>query len=74
VTQSHVPDNVRAEIARRKKRQEDIAELLNLPRQAVSQRLLGRVDFRISELQAIADFLGVVISVLLADHSKAASA
>ena len=73
VMQSHVAANVRAEMARRRKRQEDIAELLSLTRQGVSQRLLGRVDFRIGELQAIADYLSVPISVLLTDNAKAAS-
>lgn len=72
VMQSHVPANVRAELARRRKRQEDLAELLGLTRQAVSQRLLGRVDFRIAELQAIADYLEVPIGTLVAEQQATA--
>lgn len=70
---SHVAANIRAEIARRGKNQVDVAEALGITRQAVSNRLLGRVEFRVSEVQAIADYLGVPASVLVDDHSKAAS-
>lgn len=66
--QTHVAANVRAEIARRKgTKQEDLADLLGITRQAVSRRLLGRVDFRVAELQAIADYFGIPISTLLDD-------
>ncbi len=70
--QSHVPANVRAELARHRKRQEDIAELLGLTRQALSRRLLGYVDFRIAELQAIADYLEVPIATLVAEQQASA--
>jgi len=63
--QSHVAANVRAEIARRGKTQGDIAAVLGFTRQSLSQRLLGRVEFRASELQAIADHLGVSIAELV---------
>ncbi len=65
VSQSHVPANIRAEVARAGKNQADIAELLGITRQAVSQRMLGRVDFRISEITAIANYLGVPSSALI---------
>lgn len=71
--QSHVARNVRAEIARRGKRQGDIAKLFGFTRQAMSRRLLGHVDFRIAELQTIADYLGVPVAVLI-DDPKTTSA
>ncbi|WP_373202627.1 helix-turn-helix transcriptional regulator [Mycobacterium marinum] len=70
--QSHVAANVRAELARKNKRQEHLADLLGFTRQAVSQRLLGRVDFRVAELQAIADYLEVPISALVGDSKASA--
>ncbi|KRQ20032.1 hypothetical protein AOT85_18855 [Mycobacteroides sp. H054] len=69
--QSHVADNVRAEAARRGKNQGDLAQLLGISRQGVSQRLLGRIEFRVGELQAIAAFLDVPITALLADQAVA---
>lgn len=71
--QSHVADNVRAELARQGKRQVDIAEQLGFTRQALSKRLHGHVDFRVAELHAIAELLGIPISKLVNDSTKAAS-
>lgn len=71
VMQSHVADNVRAEAARRGKNQNDLAELLGISRQGVSQRLLGRIEFRVGELQAIAAFLNVPITTLVPDQAVA---
>ncbi|WP_165692431.1 helix-turn-helix transcriptional regulator [Mycobacteroides abscessus] len=67
--QSHVADNVRAEAARRGKNQGDLAQLLGISRQGVSQRLLGRIEFRVGELQAIAAFLNVPIATLVPDQA-----
>lgn len=67
---SHVTDNIRAELARRKKNQGDLAELLGITRQGISQRLNGQVQLRVGELQAIADYFGVPVTALL---DKAAS-
>lgn len=69
--QSHVADNVRAELARSGKRQVDLAKFLGFTRQAVSKRLHGHVDFRVTELHAIAEYLGVPISALVNDETKA---
>lgn len=69
---SHVPANIRAEAARRGKSQADLAVVLELSRQGVSQRLLGRVPFRIHELQKIASYLDVPLSQLV-DEAKASA-
>lgn len=68
-----VADNIRAEIARRGKNQIHIAEVLGITRQAVSRRLRGDVEFRASEVTAIADYLGVPASVLLGYDAKASA-
>lgn len=74
MSQSHVPANIRAEATRRGKNQTHIAGLLGITRQAVSRRFAGHVDFRLAELEKIADYLGVSVADLLNDHTtKAAS-
>jgi transcriptional regulator with XRE-family HTH domain len=60
-----VAANVRAELARRRIRQIDVAERLGVSRQNVAQRLNGSVDFRVGELIAISDMLGITVIELL---------
>jgi len=60
-----VAANVRAELARRRIRQTDVAERLGVSRQNVAQRLNGSVDFRVGELISIADMLGIPIGELV---------
>lgn len=64
-----VAANVRAEVARRRLRQLDIAEELGLDQRAVSRRLLGQVEFSASELQKMATLLEVSVSRLLGEVS-----
>ena len=59
--QIDVAANVRAELARRRITQTDVA-----------QRLNGSVDFRVGELIAVADMLGITIAELL-DGVKASA-
>ena len=59
--------NIRAEMARNGKTQTDLAQLLGITRQSVSQRMLGRVDFRVSEVQAIATSLNVTVADLIGE-------
>lgn len=51
-------------MARRGKTQADVAAVLGKRRQQVSQRLLGRVPFRLDELQTIAELLDVPLGSL----------
>lgn len=67
-----VAANVRAEIARAGKSQSDVAQHIPLSQQSLSQRMQGRVPFRISELQRIADYLGISVNALVSE-TKAAS-
>jgi len=60
-----VARNVRAEMSRRRITQAVVARHLNLSQPAVSQRLIGSVEFKVSELQAVAELLGVSTASLL---------
>ena len=60
-----VAANVRAELARRRITQTDVAQRLGVTRQNVAQRLNGSVDFRVGELILIANMLGITIGDLV---------
>lgn len=74
MVQIDVAANVRAELARAGKTQEDAAVVLNKTRQAVSRRLLGRVPFDVHEVTALADYLGIPVAVLFGSSTERASA
>ncbi len=65
--QTNLAANIRAELARNGKTQSDLADHLGITRQALSQRLLGRVDFRMGEVTAAATFLGTTIATLVGE-------
>lgn len=60
-----VGDEVRAAMARRRVSQAALGKHLELSQAAVSRRLLGEIPFDISELTAIASFLGVPLETLV---------
>lgn len=68
MAKEHTPEsiaaNVRAAAARKRISQSTIAGHLGLNQQQVSRRLLGQVEFRATELQAIADLFDVSIESL----------
>jgi transcriptional regulator with XRE-family HTH domain len=53
---------VRAEMARQGVRQRDLAEHLGLSQPQVGKRLAGEIEFRPSELAAVAELLRVPLS------------
>jgi transcriptional regulator with XRE-family HTH domain len=63
--QIDVAANVRAELARHRITQTEVAERLGVSRQNVAQRLNGTVDFRVGELISIASMLGISIADLV---------
>ncbi len=75
VTQS-LPDTVaaevRAEAARQGIRHRVIAERLGLSQAQVSERMRGGIEFRLSELEQIADLLGVRVQDLMRAPERAA--
>jgi transcriptional regulator with XRE-family HTH domain len=58
-----VAENVRAELARQKLTQTDLAGWLGLSRTSIYRRLNGHTDFRTNELQVVARHLGVDVTV-----------
>lgn len=53
---------VRAEISRQRKPQRELAEILGISQQQVSDRVLGVVEWRISELVQVARWLDVPLT------------
>ncbi len=62
---SAVAANVRAEAARRRVEQRDIARALAMSRAAVSDRFRGRTPWTLSEVEGLARFLRVSLEELL---------
>jgi transcriptional regulator with XRE-family HTH domain len=62
---------VRAEAARRNITQAQIGERLGFSQTFVSRRLLGRVEFSISELEALADMFDMPLSELVSAEGVA---
>ena len=52
---------------RRKRTRRDLALLLGLAAPAVTRRINGEIDWRVSELRAIADYLGSSVSYLVGE-------
>ncbi|SBT64257.1 BetR domain-containing protein [Micromonospora sediminicola] len=61
----HVSSEVRAELARQRRPQRDIAELLGISVNQVSERIRGDVEWRVSELVLVAELLGVPVAQFL---------
>lgn len=62
--------NLRAELARADVSQADVAELLGVTQPQVSARMLGKIPWRVPELQAIARHLGLPFSRLVDDEPE----
>jgi predicted transcriptional regulator len=60
-----VAANVRAECARQRVTQAELATLLNLSQAAVSRRLSGAVAFELDELHAVAERLSLQVEQLV---------
>jgi predicted transcriptional regulator len=64
-----VADVIRVELARRRSNQGHLAQILELSQPAIHRRMSGKVSWRVSELQAIADFLEIPIGALLTEQA-----
>jgi transcriptional regulator with XRE-family HTH domain len=71
---SRVAAEVRAEVARQQKTQQDLAEILGLPQQAISLRLNAKRAFRAEELVVLAEALGVPVDRFLRSDAPASAA
>lgn len=69
---AEIAANVRAELARGKHQQQEIAELLDVSRMAVHRRLTAQTPFRVDELSKIAAYIGVSVSELIGEEKASA--
>jgi transcriptional regulator with XRE-family HTH domain len=68
VITASVAAEVRAELARQRRPQRDLAEAIGLSQQAASRRLCGEVPFDIAELAKVAELLRVPIEQFLPER------
>jgi transcriptional regulator with XRE-family HTH domain len=68
-----IAGNVRAELARQRIGQRQVAEHLQLNQQQVSRRLLGQVAFTAPELRAVAELLDLSVGSLYGETDTAAA-
>lgn len=69
-----VADEVRTELARKRKTQQDLARKLNVNAHTAGRRIRGEVPFDVVELEVIADWLEVPIERLWPSDPEAVSA
>lgn len=69
-----VTSNVKAEMGRASVTQKQLAEQLDLTQASLSSRLRGKIEFKPSELEKIANFLGIEVEVLTSRPKLKASA
>ncbi len=69
-----VAAEVRAEMARQNKRQSDLAAALGITAGTAGRKHAGRVEFTLTELVQVADWLDVPLSRLYVTEDQAASA
>lgn len=67
-----VASNIRAEMARRKRTQAQLAGALGLTRSSMHRRMTGEQALNVDELHVIASFLGVSVATLLGEDVPAA--
>ena len=65
-----ISENVRAEMARRRVTQTQLAESLNISRPGLSARLSGKTLWGINELIPVADALGVNVATLIFGYTN----
>lgn len=66
MTNQRLSDNIRAEMARKRMTQKQVADVLELTQQSVNDRLQGRTPWRVDELTRLAESLEIEPAVLLA--------
>jgi predicted transcriptional regulator len=64
---ARIGDNVRAEMGRRRRSQDWLADVLGLSQPQVSKRLVGRIGFEARELVLIAEALEVPTNAFFQD-------
>lgn len=62
---------IRAELARTGTEQKDVAAWLGYQPSQITKRMRGEVEWRLNELQIIAEKLGVPVATLIDEHTPA---
>ncbi len=70
---ARIAAEVRAELARQRKTQGDLATALGLTPHTIGRRLSGDVPFSAAEVAVAAKWLGVDVAGLVGDNKRAAS-
>ena len=70
-TARQVADEVRAALARNRKRQRELGDLLGVSQQAAGRRLSGDVTFTVAEVSAVADWLDVPVASFFPESREA---
>lgn len=69
---TEIAAQVRAEISRQMKPQRELVEILGISQAQVSERVRGDVEWRISELVKVAEFLDVPLTHFVPAAERAA--
>jgi transcriptional regulator with XRE-family HTH domain len=73
MTSTTLAATVRAELARAGKTQTELAAHLGIGQPQVSMRIRGEIDWRVSELAAVANFLNIPITSLITPATEPAT-
>jgi len=68
-----IATNIRVELARRHTTQTKLARHLNLSGPAITRRMAGSVAWRLTELNAVADYLAIPLNTLINGNEEVAS-
>jgi transcriptional regulator with XRE-family HTH domain len=63
-----VAAEIRAEMGRQRKSQDDLADVLGIARSVISLRLNGHRPFKLAEVEQLADYFGVPITSLIRER------
>ncbi len=63
-----VAAEVRAEMGRQRKSQDDLADVLGIARSVISLRLNGHRPFKLAEVELLADYFGVPLTSLIRER------
>lgn len=63
-----VAAEIRAEMARQRKNQDDLADCLGIARSVISLRLNGHRAFKLTEVERLAEYFGVPITSLIRER------
>ena len=62
-----IGESIRIELARRRLSQRNLIGILGLRQGSISARIRGEVEFRIGELEKLADYFGVTLEQLISE-------